>query len=112
MRLSNKLLGQGYVKERLRSSLRKFYGSGSVILLRPKMGLVPPKHDVIRMPTQQYTNTKQIPMERYHPVVCIMLSYMNRKKALGEKLCCREVKIDKIFGNDLPYFSLKCDNLP
>ena len=26
LRLSNKLLGQGYVKERLRSSLRKFYG--------------------------------------------------------------------------------------
>ena len=26
MRLSNKLLGHGYVKERLRSSLRKFYG--------------------------------------------------------------------------------------
>ena len=26
VRLSNKLLGQGYVKERLRSSLRKFYG--------------------------------------------------------------------------------------
>ena len=40
------------------------YGSGSVILLRPKMGLVPPKHDVISMPTQQYTNTKHIPMER------------------------------------------------
>ena len=26
MRLSNKLLGHGYVKERLKSSLRKFYG--------------------------------------------------------------------------------------
>ena len=26
VRLSNKLLGQGYVKERLRSSIRKFYG--------------------------------------------------------------------------------------
>ena len=26
MRLSNKILGQGYVKERLKSSLRKFYG--------------------------------------------------------------------------------------
>ena len=26
MRLSNQLLGQGYVKERLKSSLRKFYG--------------------------------------------------------------------------------------
>ena len=26
MRLSNKLLGQGYIKERLKSSLRKFYG--------------------------------------------------------------------------------------
>ena len=76
------------------------------------MGLVPPKHDVISMQEQQYTNTKHIPMERYHPVVSIMLSYMNRKKAFGEKLCCREVKIDKIFGGDLPYFSLKCDNLP
>ena len=26
VRLSNKIIGQGYVKERLRSSLRKFYG--------------------------------------------------------------------------------------
>ena len=51
-------------------------------------------------------------MERYHPVVSIMLSYMNLKKAFGENLSCREVKIDKIFEGDLPYFSLKCDNLP
>ena len=51
-------------------------------------------------------------MERYHPVVSIMLSYMNLKKAFRENLGCREVKIDKIFGGDLPYFSLKCDNLP
>ena len=72
-------------------------GSGSVILLRPKMGLVPPKHDVISMPTQQYTNTEHIPMERYHPVVSIMLSYMSLKNAFGENLCCREVKIDKNF---------------
>ena len=51
-------------------------------------------------------------MERYHPVVSIMLSYMNLKKAIGENLGCREVKIDKICRGDLPYFSLKCDNLP
>ena len=89
-------LSQYFLKKRY----YKNYGSGSVILLRPKMGLVPPKHDVISMPTQQYTNTKHIPMERYHPVVSIMLSFMNRKKAFGEKLCCREVKIDKIFGGD------------
>ena len=31
VRLSNKLLGQGYVKERLRSSLRKFYGRYGVL---------------------------------------------------------------------------------
>ena len=53
--------------------------SGNVILLRPKMGLVPSKHDVISMPIQQYTNTELIPMERYHPEVSIMLSYMNQK---------------------------------
>ena len=50
-----------------------YHGSGSVILLRPKkMGLVPPKHDLISMPTQQYANKKHIPMERYHPVVSII----------------------------------------
>ena len=51
-------------------------------------------------------------MERYHPVVSIMRSYMNLKKAFGENLCFREVKIDNIFGGDLPHISLKCHNLP
>ena len=41
-------------------------------------------------------------MERYHPVVSIMLSYMNLKKAFSENLSCREVKIDKNFWGDLP----------
>ena len=68
------------------------------------MGLVPPKHDVITMPTQQYTNTEHIPMERYHSVVSIMLSYMNLKKAFCENLCCRKVKIVKILGGDLRYY--------
>ena len=53
-------------------------GSGSVILLRPKMGLVP--QNMTSLACQQYTNTEHIPMERYHPVVSIMLSYMNLKK--------------------------------
>ena len=91
---------------------RHYFGSGSVILLRPKIGLAPQKHDVISMPRQQYTNTKDIPIESYHPVVSIMLRHMDPKKIFGQNLCCREVKIDKISGGDLPYFSLKCDNLP
>ena len=89
-----------------------FFGSGSVILLRPKIDLAPQKHDVISMPRQQYTNTKHIPIESYHPVVSIMLRHMDQKKIFGLNLCCREVKINKILGGDLPYFSLKCDNLP
>ena len=44
-----------------------------VILLRPKIGVEPPKHDVISMPTQQYTNTNYISLERFHLVVSIML---------------------------------------
>ena len=36
------------------------WGCSSVILLRSKMGVEPPKHDVISMPTQQYTNTNYI----------------------------------------------------
>ena len=31
VRISNKLLGQGYVKERLKSSLRKFYGRSGIL---------------------------------------------------------------------------------
>ena len=54
--------------------LLDFIGSGSVILFRPKMGLPSPKRDVISMPRQQYTNTKHVSIEWYHPVVSIMLS--------------------------------------
>ena len=93
--------------------LRLFnYGCSSVILLRPKMGVAPHKHDVISMPTQQCTNTKHISIERYHPVVSIMLRYLDQIKTFGENLWCRKVKIDKIFWGDLPYFALKCDNFP
>ena len=85
-----------------------------MILLRLKMGVASPKHDVICMPTQQYTNTKYmyISLERYHLVVSIMLRYMDQIETFSENLSCREVKID-IFGGggggDLPYFALKCN---
>ena len=73
-------------------------GCSSVILLRPKMEVEPPKHDVISMPTQQYTNPNYISIERYHLVVSIMLRYMDRIKTFNDNLSCREVKIDKILG--------------
>ena len=84
----------------------------SVILLHPKMGVALHKHDIISMPIQQCTNTKHISIERYHPVVSIMLRYLYQIKIFGENLGCRAVKIDKNFGGDLPYFALKCNNLP
>ena len=80
-----------------------------MILLRPKRGVEPPKHDVISMPTQQYTNTNYISLERYHLVVSIMLRYMDQIKTFNDNLNCPKVKIDKIFLGDLPYFDLKCD---
>ena len=73
-------------------------GCSSVILLRPKIGVETRKHDVISMPTQQYTNTNYISLERSHLVVSIMLRYMDRIKTFNDNLSCREVKIDKFFG--------------
>ena len=32
---------------------------------------------------------------------------MDQIKTFNDNLSCREVKIDKIFGGDLPYFALK-----
>ena len=72
-------------------------GSGSVTLLRPKIGYAHQKHDIMCMPRQQYTNTNHIPMESYHPVVSIMLRYMDQRKTFRENLCCSEVKIDNFF---------------
>ena len=46
------------VQDRVQES--EEHGCSSVILLRPKMGVEPPKHDVISMPTQQYTNINYI----------------------------------------------------
>ena len=94
------------------SDIFQSLGCSSVILLRPKMGVALHKHDVISMPTQQCTHTKHISIERYHPVVSIMLRYLDQIKTFGENLCCRKVKIDKIFWGDLPYFALKSDNFP
>ena len=59
-------------------------GCSSVILLRPKIGVEPLKHDVISMPTQQYTNTNYISLERSHLVVSIIMRYMDRIKTFNE----------------------------
>ena len=45
--LSNKLLGQGYVKERLRSSLRKFYGRYGDLIKQYEVPLSRMLHDIL-----------------------------------------------------------------
>ena len=47
MRLSNKLLGQGYVKERLKSSLRKFYGRYGDLPKQYQVPLSRMLHDIL-----------------------------------------------------------------
>ena len=47
MRLSNKLLGKGYVKERLKSSLRKFYGRYGDLTKQYGVPLSRMSHDIL-----------------------------------------------------------------
>ena len=47
MQLSNKLLGQGYVKERLKSSLRKFYGRYGDLTKQYEVPLSRMLHDIL-----------------------------------------------------------------
>ena len=47
MRLSNQLLGQGYVKERLKSSLRKFYGRYGDLTKQYEVPLSRMLHDIL-----------------------------------------------------------------
>ena len=47
MRLSNKLFGQGYVKERLKSSLRKFYGRYGDLTKQYEVPLSRMLHDIL-----------------------------------------------------------------
>ena len=47
MRLSNKLLGQGYVKERFKSSLRKFYGRYGDLTKQYEVPLSRMLHDIL-----------------------------------------------------------------
>ena len=46
-RLSSKLLGQGYVMERLKSSLRKFYGRYGDLIKNNEVSLSPMLHDIL-----------------------------------------------------------------
>ena len=94
------------------------FGSGSVILLRPKIGLAPQKHDVISMQRQQYTNTKHIPIGSYHPVVSIMLRHMDPKKNLVKICVAAKWKSTKSWGggwltvlfSNATTFRNDCDN--
>ena len=54
VRLSNKLLGQGYVKERLRSSLRKFYGRYGDLTKQYAVPLSRMLHDILDGDHQQW----------------------------------------------------------
>ena len=47
MRLSNKLLGQGYVKDRLKSSLRKFYGRYGDLTKQYEVPISRMLHDIL-----------------------------------------------------------------
>ena len=47
MRLSNKLLEQGYIKERLKSSLRKFYGRYRDLIKQYEVSLSQMLHDIL-----------------------------------------------------------------
>ena len=58
MRLSNKLLGQGYVKERLKSSLRKFYGRYGDLTKQYEVPLSRMLHDILD--DDHYTVTPSI----------------------------------------------------
>ena len=81
-----------------RAQLHETLGCSSAIFLRPKMGVAPHKHDVRSMQTQQCTHTKHISIKRYHPVVSIMLRYLDQIKTFGENLCCCKVIIDNFCG--------------
>ena len=47
VRLSSKLLGQGYVMERLKSSLRKFYGRYGDLIKHYEVSLSQMLHDIL-----------------------------------------------------------------
>ena len=47
VRLSNKLLGQGYVNERLRSSVRTFYGRYGDLIKQYEVPLSRMLHDIL-----------------------------------------------------------------
>ena len=78
-------------------------GSSSVILLRPKIGLAPQKHDIISMPRQQYTNTKYIPIEHRKLSFCSFhyTEIYGPKKPFGENLLPRSENRQNR-GGDLP----------
>ena len=54
MRLSNKLLGQEYAKERLQSSLRKFYGRYGNLIKQYEVPISRMLHDILYYDHKQW----------------------------------------------------------
>ena len=66
-RLSNKLLGQGYVKERLKSSLRKFYGRYGDLIKQYEVSLSQMWNDILWPHHIQWQPPTDQPLYRTRP---------------------------------------------
>ena len=75
-RLSSKLLGQGYVMERLKSSLRKFYGRYGDLIKHYEVSLSQMLHDILGHDRMQW-----------HPR--LIRHYTNLRTYYRTGLCCR-----------------------
>ena len=64
VRLSNKLLGQGYVKERLKSSLRKFYGRYGDLTKQYEAPLSRMLHDILDNIYGDLNKQYEVPLSR------------------------------------------------
>ena len=84
-RLSPKLLGQGYVMERLRSSLRKFYGRYGDLIKHYGVSLSQVLHDILGHDHIQWHTQ-------------LIRHYTNLRACCRAGLCCRFWLCCRIFG--------------
>ena len=80
-RLSNKLLEQGYVKERLKSSLRKFYGRYGDLIKQYEVSLSQMLNDILWPDNIQWQHPSDQTLYRTRPITefwVVSIEYLRR----------------------------------
>ena len=119
-RLSSKLLGQGYIKERLKSSLRKVHGRSGDLIKHYEVSLSQILHDILghdhiqwhsQLHTTHYTNLRTYFRTGLLPILTLLPNFGGFHRTLQRVLLANRGRLLLRTHGPVPFGTCICSNV-